>query len=80
MQVTNKWQELCRFTEQTLARAVATSIAAMEFDVRLIEFENQSQSQYVIEVDHEHFNALNDILHEIGMSKLSLMTCSNLIA
>lgn len=65
MQVTNQWRELCRFTEQNLSQAVATSIAAMEFDVRLIEIGNQNQRQYVIEVDHEHFNALNEILQEI---------------
>jgi hypothetical protein len=29
------WQELCRFDDLLLARAVATSIAAMEFDVCL---------------------------------------------
>ena len=29
------WQELCRFDDLMLARAVATSIAAMEFDVCL---------------------------------------------
>ncbi|MCH8823713.1 MAG: hypothetical protein IH984_09425 [Planctomycetes bacterium] len=65
MQITNQWQELCRFTDQTLARAVATSIAAMEFDVRLIEIGNLNQRQYVIEVDCEHFDALNEILQEI---------------
>ena len=65
MQITNQWQELCRFTDQSLSRAVATSIAAMEFDVRLIEIGNQSDRQFVIEVDHEHFDALNDILQEI---------------
>lgn len=65
MQVTNKWLELCRFTDQGLSQAVATSIAAMEFDVRLIEIENQNQRQFVIEVDPEHFDALNDILQEI---------------
>lgn len=63
MQIANPWQELCRFTDQTLSRAVATSIAAMEFDVRLIEIGNPNQ--YVIEVDHEHFDALNEILQEI---------------
>ena len=60
---TNNWQELCRFTDQSLARAVATSIAAMEFDVRLIEIEDPNQ--YVIEVDSDNFNALNDLLQEI---------------
>lgn len=65
MQVKNQWQELCRFTDQTLSQAVATSIASMEFDVRLIEIENHNNRQFVIEVDHEHFEALNDILQEI---------------
>lgn len=65
MQIANQWQELCRFTDQTLSRAVATSIAAMEFDVRLIEIGNLNQRQYVIEVDHEHFDGLNEILQEI---------------
>ena len=65
MQIANQWQELCRFTDQSLSRAVATSIAAMEFDVRLIEIGNPNQRQYVIEVDHDHFDALNEILQEI---------------
>lgn len=65
MQATNKWQELCRFTDHTLARAVATSIASMEFDVRLIEIGKQNQRQYVIEVDHDHWGSLSEILQEI---------------
>ncbi len=35
MVAANGWQELCRFDDLMLARAVATSIAAMEFDVCL---------------------------------------------
>lgn len=61
--IANNWQELCRFTDQALARAVATSIAAMEFDVRLIEI--ASPNQYVIEVDHDNWSALSDLLQEI---------------
>lgn len=61
--IANNWQELCRFTDQNLARAVATSIAAMEFDVRLIEIEDPNQ--YVIEVDHDNWSVLNDLLQEI---------------
>ena len=73
---TAQWQELCRFTDPQLARSVATSIASMEFDVRLTgddrraqpgrsESTNPAMAPYVIEVNHSDWGGLADILDEI---------------
>ena len=73
---TAQWQELCRFTDPQLARSVATSIASMEFDVRLTgddrraqpglrESTNPATAPYVIEVNHSDWGGLADILDEI---------------
>ena len=76
MYATTDWRELCRFADSTLARAVATSIASMEFDVRLtgddrraqqrtVESTNSATAPYVIEVNHSDWGVLADILDEI---------------
>ncbi len=73
---TAQWQELCRFADPQLARSVATSIASMEFDVRLTgddrraqaglrESTNPATAPYVIEVNHSDWGVLADILDEI---------------
>ncbi len=71
-----QWQELCRFADPQLARSVATSIASMEFDVRLTGDDRRAQpglsesiktamASYVVEVDHGDWETLADILDEI---------------
>ncbi|MEE8154889.1 MAG: hypothetical protein V3T53_07990 [Phycisphaerales bacterium] len=73
---TARWQELCRFADPQLARSVATSIASMEFDVRLTgddrraqpgfgESTNPATASYVIDVNHSDWGVLADILDEI---------------
>ncbi len=57
------WRELCRIGDPVLARAVATSIAAMEFDVRL--HAPASGAAHVIEVSSRHYDDLDDVLEEI---------------
>lgn len=56
-----QWCELCRFEDQTLARAVATTIAAMEFEVRLVS----AEAPFVVEVTGPHRSDLADVLEEI---------------
>lgn len=56
------WCELCRFDDPALARAVATSIAAMEFDVRL---RGADHAPFVIEVAGTHRKDLAEVLEEI---------------
>ena len=55
------WCELCRFDDPVLARAVATSIAAMEFDVRLCA----AVSPFVVEVPGSERIELAEVLDEI---------------
>ncbi len=66
------WCELCRFEDLLLARAVATSIAAMEFDVRLNapdrgtdDDAHPGRPPYVIQVGRGAWNELADVLDEI---------------
>ncbi len=60
------WCELARFDDLPMARAVATSIAAMEFDVRLAGGEDEGPpSPYRVEVHSACFGDLADVLHEI---------------
>ncbi len=66
------WRELCRFEDLGLARAVATSIAAMEFDVRMSargpvtdDDAHPGRPPYVIQVEHGVWDELADVLDEI---------------
>ena len=59
------WRELCRFDDPGLARAVATSIASMEFEVHLSEPEGGQHRAFVIEVEHGDWPELTDVLDEI---------------
>ena len=69
------WRELCRIEDPVLARAVATSIAAMEFDVRLAaaggmegvadDETGSGRPPYVVEVDRAEWQELADVLDEI---------------
>ncbi len=68
------WCELCRFDDLLLARAVTTSIAAMEFDVRLCAIGLSARSDdeahpgrppYLVQVHTDHVRDLADVLDEI---------------
>ena len=72
------WRELFRCDDLKLARAVATSIAAMEFDVRLCSINPAARDvvedagdadnrpgPHVIEVAAMHWHALAGVLGEI---------------
>jgi hypothetical protein len=67
------WRELHRSNDPLAARAVATAIAAMEFDVRTRGVDEsddessdlESAGPFVIEVPSEHWFALADVLGEI---------------
>ena len=70
------WQELCRFDDVLLARAVATSIAAMEFEVRLCAVgaghaargdaaEQPGPPPYIVQVSPAQWSDLAEILDEI---------------
>ncbi len=65
------WCELCRFDDPCLARAVATSIAAMEFDVRLdpgglhAADTRSGSPTFVVEVFTTDWHELADVLNEI---------------
>lgn len=67
------WCELCRFDDLLLARAVATSIASMEFDVRLCAIGSTRRCDesgcgrppYVVQVDDRQVQELADVLDEI---------------
>lgn len=56
------WCELCRFDDLLLARAVATSIASMEFDVRLCTIDGR---RHIVQVDDGQARELADVLDEI---------------
>ncbi len=65
---------MCRFDDLLQARAVATSIASMEFDVRLCAFGSPSRSDdeshpgrppYVVQVDNGDVRDLAGVLDEI---------------
>lgn len=75
---TGEWCELFRSDDLLLARAVATCVAAMEFDVRLIsaaairpgsnaapDHDAEFPGPYVIEVPSEHWRDLSSVLREI---------------
>ena len=64
------WRELARFDDLRLARIVATSIAAMEFEVRLTDRADaagirRSAALYAVEVDAEDWADLAEVLDEI---------------
>jgi len=71
------WRELCRFDDLLSARAVATSIAAMEFDVRLCAadapaepppehaHDHPGRPPFVVEVRSRHWHDLADVIDEI---------------
>ena len=68
------WCELCRFDDLALARAVATSIASMEFDVRLcaigcttrpVDEPDHGCPPYIVQVDDVDVRDLADVLDEI---------------
>ena len=68
------WRELCRFDDPLLARAVATSIAAMEFEVRLdgrlgarpdAERQTTGRPPYVVRVVADDWSDLAEVLDEI---------------
>lgn len=59
------WRELARFSDLLLARAVATSIAAMEFDVRLRGGGESPRPPFRIEVQGTHWADLAEVLEEI---------------
>jgi hypothetical protein len=80
MSENEQWRELYRTDDLLRARAVATSIAAMEFEVHLIgadERDDQALTEepqpapadfsgpFIIQVRHEDFSTLNDALDEI---------------
>ncbi|MHC4415694.1 MAG: hypothetical protein ACYS0G_10450 [Planctomycetota bacterium] len=74
MVTSTSWCELARFDDLPLARAVATSIAAMEFDVQLHDPDQGAgdeaialprRTRYVVEVDGRDRAALADVLQEI---------------
>ena len=68
------WRELCRFDELPLARAVATSLEAMEFDVLLRAADSPPEGDqappygrppYVVQVVASEWGDLADVLEEI---------------
>jgi hypothetical protein len=68
------WRELCRFNDPLLARAVATSIEAMEFEVLLRAGDDPrgidgaprpGRAPYVVEVGADVWGDLADVLQEI---------------
>ena len=68
------WRELCRFDDPLLARAVATAIEAMEFDVVLRGADSPPAAQdaaqpgrppYVVQVVASEWGDLADVLEEI---------------
>jgi hypothetical protein len=68
------WRELCRFDDLPLARAVATSIEAMEFDVVLrpdesppgvVEASPEPGPPYVVQVVASEWGQLAEVLEEI---------------
>ena len=74
MVASKPWHELCRFDDVVLARAVATSIAAMEFDVRICasghpagtdDADHPGRPPYVVEVAPGELTDLAEVLDEI---------------
>lgn len=72
MRTATDWRELCRFDDLLQARAVATSVAAMEFDVRLCaaadpacEDDDAGRPPFVVEVVHTDWPDLAEVLDEI---------------
>jgi hypothetical protein len=75
--VAEAWRDLCRFDDGPLARAVATSIASMEFEVRLDEEQlsppalaghdrrQEATRRFVVRVRQRHWLDLADVLDEI---------------
>ncbi len=63
MVATTSWRELCRFDDAALARAVATSIASMEYDVRLSP--HPGRTPFIVEVIDAEWADLADVLEEI---------------
>jgi len=70
----SSWCELCRYDDLLLARAVTTSIAAMEFDVRLCAIglaartddeTHPGRPPYVVQVHLDHVRLLAEVLDEI---------------
>jgi hypothetical protein len=68
------WRELCRFDDPMLARAVATALEAMEFDVHLRgaghppgaeETADFGRPPYVVQVVASEWADLTDVLEEI---------------
>ena len=68
------WRELCRFDDLLQARAVATSIAAMEFEVRLCASEKRDRTDpadhpgeppYVVQVTPAQWQDLAEVLDQI---------------
>lgn len=68
------WRELCRFDDLPLARAVATSLEAMEFDVLLRAADGPPEGDpapphgrppYVVQVVASDWGDLADVLQEI---------------
>ncbi len=68
------WCELCRFDDLLQARAVTTSIAAMEFEVRLCAVGSSARSDpdthpgrppFIVQVDISHVCDLAAVLDEI---------------
>jgi hypothetical protein len=68
------WRELCRFNDPLMARAVATAIEAMEFDVLLRVGDDPcgidgaprpGRAPYVVEVGAADWSDLADVLQEI---------------
>ena len=68
------WCELCRFDDLLQARAVTTSIAAMEFEVRLCAVGSSTRSDpethpgrppFIVQVDISDVRDLADVLDEI---------------
>jgi hypothetical protein len=71
------WAPLCRCGEAKLARTIATTIAAMEFDVRLRDeasnsviedidhLEDPHAGPCLVEVHHDHVRELGDVLDEL---------------
>jgi len=59
------WCELYRCTDETEARAITTTIAAMEFDVRLHDLGSGDGGPFVIETRAEDWSGLADVLDQI---------------
>lgn len=70
MMVASSWCELCRFDDPLMARAVATSIASMEFNVRM-ECAGAGRdgagggAAHVVEVCATDWHELAEVLDEI---------------